>query len=84
MELWGEVVGFWVYSKGRAKRICQQIRCGVYEREGERVSTIKADSKGFGPEKLERWNCYILMWMGKMGIKKLEGYIRSSVLEYEV
>lgn len=26
---------------------------------------------------------YILMWMGKMGEKKFEGYVRSSVMEYE-
>ena len=67
--------------KGYANRL--DVEC-VRERESERESALKADSEGLGPKKLEKWNCNILMWMGKMEEKKFEGYVRSSVWEYEV
>lgn len=70
-----------MYSEGRARRTCQRMGRGV--RGSEREGTIKADSEGLGPEKQEKWNCYILMWMGKMGEKKFEGHVSSSVVEYE-
>lgn len=35
LELWGEVVGFWIYFDGIARRICQWIRSGKSVRESE-------------------------------------------------
>lgn len=67
MELLGEMVGFWLYFEGRAKRICQLIRCGVSERERD-MEKLSMTRKVFGPRNGE-WSYHILIWVGKTGGK---------------